>query len=151
MTTGARHELRPAGRDDEWLDKWAPPCPDGNPQRVLEILGFRLKGADYLQIRVVLCEFDPGVCAIVTDERPDRIYVRAIACVPEDAWRPPDELEVGYKIWLDAPLGERIVIDVDTDEELPMFVPRFAPEDRSFYMPRPPGLLWPPEDVKELF
>jgi hypothetical protein len=39
---------------DAWVDKWAPPCPLGYPQRLLELVGLRLKAADLLQLRVVL-------------------------------------------------------------------------------------------------
>ena len=46
------HVKAPAGPDDDWLATWAPPCPGGDPQRLLKILGFRLTGVDRLQLRV---------------------------------------------------------------------------------------------------
>ncbi len=135
---------------EEWLAKWAPPCPDGNHQRLLEILGFRLKGADYLQIRVALRRGE-GVCQIMLEEHPDRIYVRAAACVDdddEDYWATPSrhEVDCGCAIWLDAPLGERMVIDEDTNEELLLLIPRWGTGEPSLYVARPPGVLWPPDD-----
>ena len=145
--------VRPAPlRDAAWLKKWAPPCPDGNPQRRLQILGFRLKGADYLQLRVVRWS-DEGVCQVMTDEHPDRIYVRVSACAPYDPDRPDlwrrstEALDSGCNWWLDAPLGERIVIDVDTGEELPLYIPRWDTDEPDLYIPRPPGPLWPPKDM----
>lgn len=137
---------------EEWLEKWAPPCPDGNHQRLLEILGFRLKGADYLQLRVVLRKGDNGVCQLVVEEHPDRIYVRALACLKEEDeeedgyWLPGEEVDCPCTWWLDAPLGERVVIDQDSGEELPVLIPRWGTGERSLYVPRPPGSLWPPDD-----
>ncbi len=47
--------------DHAWVEKWMPKCPDGKPQRVCEILGFRLKAPDYLQLQVLLMPPDLGV------------------------------------------------------------------------------------------
>lgn len=136
---------------EEWMDKWAPRCPDGNHRRLLSILGFRLKGADYLQLRVALRKSDYGVCEAIIEEHPDSIYVRALACVDEqhdDAWSSSvrEEVDCGVAVWLDAPLGERIVIDEDTGEELPLLIPRWGTGEHSLYVPRPPGVLWPPDE-----
>jgi hypothetical protein len=139
------------GHDDPaWLDRWAPKCPDGNPQRLCEIIAFRLKGADYLQLRVALRPADNGVCRAIVDEHPDRIYVRALACLKED---PPrhrarrsqiDETDCPCNVWLDGPLAERIVIDFDSNEPLPLYIPRWGTGEPSLCVPRPPGNLWPP-------
>ena len=152
---------------EDWLAKWAPPCPDGNPQRLLEILGFRLKGADLLQLRVVLKQDDGGVCQAIVEEHPDRVYVRALACLEEEeeeekedwpdsfsqpteggnpGWRRPREIDCPCNVWLDAPLDERVVIDVDSDEELPFFIPRWGTGEPSLYVPRPPGPVWSPPE-----
>ncbi len=58
--------------DQSWGAVGDPPCPDGRPQRPCELLGFRLKAADLLQLRVVLRDSDGGVCHAAIDERPDR-------------------------------------------------------------------------------
>lgn len=138
--------------DPEWLEKWTPTCPDGNPQRLCEILGFRLKGPDYLQLRVVLTPRDRGVCQIIMEAHPDRLYVRALACLHEDeperdasGWR-SDETDCPCRVWLDEPLGEKVVIDVDSGEPLPLFIPRRSDDEPSRYVPRPSGNLWPPRD-----
>jgi hypothetical protein len=70
-----------------------------------QILGFRLKGEDYLQQRVVLRSGDNGVCQVVIDEHPSLLLVRAIVC-----------------------------LGADDDEP-------------SLYIPKPPGPLWPPDDM----
>jgi hypothetical protein len=73
--------------DPEWLERWAPECPDGDPQRLCTILGFRLKGADDLQLRVVLGWLDGGVCRAIVEEHADRVVVRALACIVERVTR----------------------------------------------------------------
>ena len=131
----------------EWLEKWAPKCPDGNPQRLCEILGFRLKGADYLQLRVVLGALDRGVCQAIIEEHPDRVFVRALACLHEDESARnttlSDETDCPCNVWLDAPLDERVVIDIDSGRPLRLFIPGWGTEEPSVYVPRPSGSLWP--------
>jgi hypothetical protein len=122
----------------------------------LEIVAFRLKGPDYLQLRVILKKGDHGACQIIIDEHPDRLYVRALACLKDDedeasGWSGTDEVDCGCCVWLDAPLGERVVIDVETGEELPLLIPRWGTGEPSLHIPRPPGLLWPPDAVSDLF
>ncbi len=129
---------------------WGRPCPDGNEQRLCEILGFRLKGADYLQLRVVLRASDNGVCLATVVEEPDHIGVRLLACLTTDeerlerAARDRHETDCPLNVWLDEPLGERVVIDLDTGEELPLFILRWGTDEPSEYVPRPPGDLWQP-------
>jgi hypothetical protein len=136
---------------EEWMERWAPRCPIGNQPRLLQILGFRLKGADCLQLRVALRDGE-GVCRVMLEEYPDRIYVRAAACVDRDDenyWAAPSRhaVDCGVAVWLDAPLGERIVVDEDTCEELPLlFMSRGGTGEPCFYIPRPPGVLWPPDE-----
>jgi hypothetical protein len=50
---------------------------------------------------------------------------------------------------LDAPLGDRAVIDFDSGEPLPLFIPRWGTDDRSVYVTRPEGNLWPPDRAEE--
>jgi hypothetical protein len=52
--------------------------------------------------------------------------------------------DAGFRSWLDEPLGPRPVIDLDTGEELPLFLPASHVDERSRYVPRPPGDVWPP-------
>jgi hypothetical protein len=124
--------------DQAWVETWMPKCPDRNPQRLCEILGFRLKGPEYLQLRVVLTPADWGVCNAIIEEHPDLVYVRAIACY-DDGWPPRQrpgclygDTDCPCSVYLDAPLGERIVIDIDSGEPLPMFIPRWVPASDPF-------------------
>ena len=141
--------------DPEWLERWAPECPDGDPHRLCTILGFRLKGADDLQLRVVLGWLDGGVCRAVVDEHPDRIVVRALACMvdepPEqnDFCRPGHTVDCPCNVPLEAPLGDRTVVDFDSGCPLPLFIPRWGTDGQSFYVPRPEGTLWPPDVIEE--
>lgn len=133
------------GRCAEW-----PPCPDGNPQRLCHALGFRERNVGELELRVLLGGDDGGVCQIVVDERDDEVYVRVFVCrdVADERSRsaPRKVLDCPVRVWLERPLGERAVIDVDTDEELPLFTPAYlnnVPQPDHGYRPanrrRPTG------------
>jgi hypothetical protein len=98
----------------------------------------------------VVLEWRDGICNVIVDERPDLVYVRVLGCHPKDpadAPRDPDrsreDLDSPRRVYLDAPLGERIVVDVDSGEPLPMYIPRWVPANGSFYIRRPPGILSP--------
>jgi hypothetical protein len=139
------------GRDQSWGVVGDPPCPDGRPQRPCELLGFRLKRADLLQLRVVLRASDGGVCHAAIDERPDHIGVRAVACLRDETPRRktrgvPHETDCPINVPLSAPLGTRSVIDLDNGKPLPLFIPPFNSNEPSEYIPSPPGAPWPPDD-----
>jgi hypothetical protein len=117
---------------EKWCAKWAPRCPVRNPQRRRRALGFRERSVAELELRVPFSLSEPeGVCEVIVDERDDEVHVRVVLCYEEDE----DEDRVrprrhGYmdcpvRVWLDRPLGERAVIDVDDDEELPLYVPEY--------------------------
>jgi hypothetical protein len=141
--------------DPGWLEKWAPECPDGHPQRLCTILGFRLKGEDDLQLRVVLGWLDGGVCRLVVDEHHDRVVVRALACLDDEPSAPNEfsgpgrTVDCPCNVWLEAPLGDRAVIDFDSDRPLSLFIPRWGTDERSIYIPRPEGNLWPPDSAED--
>jgi hypothetical protein len=110
---------------ERWLEKWAPNCPNGYPQRVRHALGFRERSVGELELRVPLGGDDGGVCEVVVDELDDEVHVRVIVCYdPDDeeaAERPRTYVDWPVRVWLERPLGDRAVIDVDTDEELKLF------------------------------
>ncbi len=142
--------------DPEWYAKWAPPCPGARPQRMCEIVGFRLKGADYLQLRVILRDGDGGVCQMIVEEHDDVVFVHALACCDPEREAPrkgrartPDrhETDCPCNVWLEAPLGERVVVNYENDEPLPLYIPRRGTDEPSELVPRPPGDLWPPSDA----
>lgn len=109
--------------------KWAPPCPDGSPQRLCHPLGFRERSVGELELRVSLGGDDGGVCHVSVDEREDEVYVRVVVCKSEEDKKAPRR-HTGFtdwpvRVWLERPLGERLVIDVDSEEELPLFIPEY--------------------------
>lgn len=111
------------GYDDTWF-----PCPDGNPQRLCRALGFRERNVAELELRVLLGDRDGGVCQVIVDEDDDEIYVRVIVCCkyadkPSRGRR--HYVDCPVRVSLGRPLGERAVIDQDTDEELPLFIPEY--------------------------
>jgi hypothetical protein len=111
-----------------WCKKWAPKCPDGRPQRLRHALAHRERNLCELELRVPLGGDDGGVCQLVVDEREDEVYVRVLVCVRRDSdsvMGPREYLDCPVRVWLERPLGERIVIDADTGQELPLRVPRY--------------------------
>ena len=129
--------------DDEahaaWCRKWAPACPDGNPQRLCHALGFRERNIEELELRVVLGGDDYGVCHVIVDEQETEVYVRVAVCFGgRDGEVSHEYLDCPVRVWLDRPLGDRAVIDVDTDEELPLYTPAYlnnVPQPDHGYRP----------------
>jgi hypothetical protein len=113
---------------DSWQEMW-PSCPDGNPQRLCHPLGFRERSIGELELRVALGGDDRGVCDIVMEHGEDEVRVRVLVCYDdEDEELPPRNrgyMDCPVRVWLDQPLGDQAVIDLDTDEELPLFVPEY--------------------------
>jgi hypothetical protein len=111
----------------EWCEKWAPPCPAGNPQLPRHALGFRERSIGELELRVALGG-DEGICQVIVDERDDEVYVRVVVCYEDEDDAParrPEYMDCPARVWLDRPLGDRAVIDVDDDRELPLYVPKY--------------------------
>lgn len=107
-----------------WLDRWAPKCPIGNPQRIRPCLAFREREPGRLQLRVALAR-EEGVCNVVVDEQEDVVYVRALLCYDPDAedMRTPDYWDCPVHVYLDRPLGDRGVFDIESDAFLPLHTP----------------------------
>jgi hypothetical protein len=104
-----------------WCAKWA--------------LGFRERNVGELELRVVLGGDDKGVCQVVLDERQTEVHIRVLVCCRvrgDDAPRRREYLDCPVRVWLTTPLGERAVIDVDTDEELPFYT---APYENNVPQP----------------
>lgn len=111
---------------EKWLEKWAPEC----RRRVRRALGFRERSIAELELRVALGGDDRGVCRVILDERDDEVYVRVLVCCRDDddddrTGRDREYTDCPVRIWLKQPLGDRAVIDVDSDDELPLYVPRY--------------------------
>ena len=114
----------------EWCEKWAPRCPVGNPQRLRRALGFRERNVCELELRVPLARGE-GACEVIVDERDHEVHVRVLVCYRDDdedeeAFPCPREyMDWPVRTWLEHPLGDRAVIDVDSDEELPLYTPDY--------------------------
>lgn len=111
-----------------WCEKWAPKCPDGKPQRLRHALAHHERNLCELELRVPLGRDEGGVCPLVVDERQDEIYVRVLVCVDRESdsvMVPRDYVDCPVRVWLERPLGERVVIDVDTGRGLPLRTPRY--------------------------
>lgn len=106
-----------------WLERWAPRCPDGSPQRLAHPLGFRERNVGELELRVALGAGDHGACQVIVDEQDDEVYARVLVCYDERSSHAREYTDWPVRVWLEKPLGQRAVIDVDSDEELPLFTP----------------------------
>jgi hypothetical protein len=112
-------------RHNEWCEKWCPRCPDGRPQRLRRAIGFRERNECELELRVALARGENGVCAVVVDEQANEVFVRVLVCF--DAWADDGPLasreffDAPVRVWLKQPLGNRAVIDEDSDAELDLF------------------------------
>jgi hypothetical protein len=61
------------------------------------------------------------------DERDEAVYVRVAVCwvEDEDERGRPEYTDCPVRVWLEQRLGGRAVIDVDTDEQLPLYTPEY--------------------------
>lgn len=109
----------------EWCDKWCPRCPDGNPQRLRRAIGFRERNECELELRVALVRGENGVCAVIVEETAHEVFVRVLVCNDESRDDGPlasrESTDAPVRVWLEQPLGDRAVIDEDSDEELDLF------------------------------
>ena len=114
----------------EWCEKWAPRCPAGNSQRLRRALGFWERNLCELELRLPLARGE-GACEVIVDERDEEVHVRVLVCYRDDADdeedfpSPRDYTDCPVRTWLERPLGQRAVIDVDGDEELPLYTPYY--------------------------
>jgi len=99
-----------------WCEKWAPACPDGNPQRLRHPLGFRERNVGELELRVALGGDDRGVCHLVVEEHDDVVYVRVLICcyddddpLQDDDKAPPvrENVDCPVRVWLERGGGDR--------------------------------------------
>ncbi|HZE05403.1 MAG TPA: hypothetical protein VE127_09275 [Solirubrobacteraceae bacterium] len=126
--------------DSEWT-----PCPDGEPQELRHPLGFRERNRCELELRVPLGDDDSGVCQVMLDERDDEVHVRVLVHREEECDRsrprPRPHTDCPVRVWLEQPLGDRLVIDADTDQELLHYVPAYVNNvprpDHGYHWGRP--------------
>jgi hypothetical protein len=118
--------------DDEahaaWCAKWAPRCPDGNPQRVRRAIAFRERNVCELELRVPLAFDENGACQVIFEESDDTVLVRVLVCFDPEREvfpRPQEFVDCPVRVWLDRPLATRTVVDVGSNEALPLHSPRY--------------------------
>jgi hypothetical protein len=114
----------------EWMDKWAPKCPIGNPQRVGDLLGYREREPGRLQLRVAVAPATDGVCDVIVRETDDAVQVRVLLCFEDcdESWDSRASMDCPVHVYLDEPLGNRTVIDVDSHRPLPLYAPQWEIE-----------------------
>jgi len=105
----------------DWLDKWAPRCATGNPQRPCSCLAYREPESGLLQLRVAMLKGAEDICEVIVHEDQDSVYVRVLACYDKND---DGDERCGYvnclvDIYLENPLSGRTVIDVERDRALP--------------------------------
>jgi hypothetical protein len=79
------------------------------------------------------------------DERDDEVHVRVLVHREEECDRsrprPRPHTDCPVRVWLEQPLGDRLVIDADTDQELLHYVPAYVNNvprpDHGYHWGRP--------------
>jgi hypothetical protein len=120
----ARHKPPPTNP----FQRWASPCTAGHPQRPTPAIAHRDKLGGLIQLRALMHPAD-GICSVVIQESYDLVLVRVILCRSHDDWDDDDDSELfncPVRIWLDEPLDDRWVIDVETGQRLPPYEPRWS-------------------------
>jgi hypothetical protein len=108
------------------LTRWAPLCPLDHPQRLALAIAYRVKGPDLLQLRVLMRRTE-GACSVVVQESPELVLVRVIVCSPDGNFDDGSELlDCPVKAYLDAPLDDRMVIEIETARRLPLYLPDWS-------------------------
>jgi hypothetical protein len=113
--------------EDEWFGAW-PPCPDGEPVGLCHPLGFRERNLCELELRVLLGGDNDGVCQVIVDEQDTEVHVRVLVHLHDHEGRRVRShhyVDCPVRVDLENELGDRAVIDADTDEELPLYTPLY--------------------------
>jgi hypothetical protein len=119
-----------SGQVDEM---WFPVCPLGLPQQAISCLGYRERDPGRLQLRVAVRD-DEGVCDVVIDERDSHVVVRVLICRGDDPlvrYPEPGLAEERTHVYLQAPLAGRPLIDFETREQVPFYVPTWLDGHRT--------------------
>lgn len=109
---------------EDHQDRCPPPrCPIGLPQRPCKCMGYHERRPARLQLRIVM-SCDEGICDAIAEETDDRVYVRVILCYDErEQSSKVDYVDCPTHVYLEQPLGNRVVVDAFTGLEVPLLVP----------------------------
>jgi hypothetical protein len=122
------HEL------SEQIDEvWFPVCPRGLPQRVRRCLGYYERDPGRVQLRFAALD-DEGLCDVLIDERDSHVVVRVVICRTDDPlerYPEPGLAEERTHAYLQAPLAGRPLIDFETGEPVPFYVPTWLDGHRT--------------------
>jgi hypothetical protein len=102
-----------------------PRCPLGLTQQPRACLGRYERGDRWLQIRMLMRD-DEGVCTVLVEEDESSVTVRVITCRsddPVDRLGYPGYAEERHHVSIEAPLGDRTVLDHQTGRPMPFYVP----------------------------
>lgn len=71
-----------------------------------------------------------GVCEVIAEETEEIVQVRVLLCFEDrdESWDDREGWDRPVHTYLDKPLGNRSVIDVDTRKPLPLHAPRWEIE-----------------------
>jgi hypothetical protein len=118
----------------EQIDQvWCPICPLGLSQLARRCLGYYEREPLRLQLRVAML-YAEGVCDVVVDERESHVVVRVVICWRDDL--SDRDLEPGFAeerthAYLQAPLAGRPLLDFETGEPVPFYVPTWLDGHRT--------------------
>jgi hypothetical protein len=104
-----------------------PRCPLGLTQQSRACLGHYERGSRRLQIRMLMRE-DEGVCTVRGEEDDASVTIRVITCRSDDPVNRlgyPGYAEERHHVSIEAPLGDRVVLDHETGAPMAFYVPTF--------------------------
>jgi len=103
-----------------------PRCPIGLPQRPCKCLGYHERESARLQLRIVMGR-DEGICDAIAEETDEHVYVRVILCYDErEQSSKIDYVDCPTHVYLEQPLGDRVVVDAFTGLEVPLLAPELG-------------------------
>lgn len=123
---------------------WFAPCPMGFPKRPSPCLGYYESEPGRLQVRF-LARDDEGVCDILVEESAAQVILRLFLCrgvEPSGYFGMAEEHE---HVYLEEPLGDRVVLDFETAEPMALYVPTWWNNRQT----KAPGFYTDPVEARE--
>ena len=84
---------------------------------------------------------DEGICeAAIAEETDERVYVRVILCYDErEQSSKVDYVDCPTHVYLEQPLGDRVVVDAFTGLEVPLLAPKSGERPSRSWRPSGPA------------